>query len=212
MEDISQRIGNLPFLCQHGLQVEVLISAQQRIEQQLANTLRLRVNPNPWIEVRRTALDDHDGSVGIRLVSTSVQGEEQKQQPNAPQQPARGFRTKHLAPRTFLTHTTPCRESPAAWPLLPKEYCPAVVATSGMQAGQRPPLLSRPPVGLGLPSSAPATSSAQVVLRSSASGWGSLRRRPIRDSRDTSRASSPSRPKSRSFVPSTPSQSPACLP
>ena len=59
VEDISQRIWNLPSLRQPRLNIEVLVTRQQRIEEKFANALRLRVDPNARIKIRRAAFDNH---------------------------------------------------------------------------------------------------------------------------------------------------------
>ena len=76
VEDVGQRIGNLPALGQPGLHVEMLIASEQRVEEKLVNALRLRVDPNSRIEIRRTALNNHDQRVGIGSLGA---GEERQQ-------------------------------------------------------------------------------------------------------------------------------------
>ncbi len=73
MEDIGQRIGNLPALGQHRLQIEVLIAAEKRIEDQHINALGLRVQPHARIEIRWAALDDHDQGVGVGAARATSQ-------------------------------------------------------------------------------------------------------------------------------------------
>jgi hypothetical protein len=65
MENVGQRIGNLPTLCQTGLNVEMLVASQQGVEDKFVNALRLAIDPNSRIEVRRAALDNHYQRVGI---------------------------------------------------------------------------------------------------------------------------------------------------
>ncbi len=71
MKDVGQRIGNFPALRQPGLQVEVIVAADQGIEEQLVDALRLRVDADARIEVDGTALDDHDQRVGVGLAANT---------------------------------------------------------------------------------------------------------------------------------------------
>src|SRR5207248_6209108 len=52
-------------LRQPGTQLEVLIAADERIEQQRVNALRLRVDSDSGVEIRGAALDDHHQRMGI---------------------------------------------------------------------------------------------------------------------------------------------------
>ena len=75
MKNIGLRIGYFPTVSQPRLQVEVVVPADQRIEEQFVDSLRLRINSDPRIKIRRTALNDHDQRVGIGFVRAT--GEEQ---------------------------------------------------------------------------------------------------------------------------------------
>ena len=67
MKNIGTRIGYVPAHCQLRLYVQVLIARQQIIKQQTVDALRLRIQPNSRIQIRRAALDNHDQRVRIRL-------------------------------------------------------------------------------------------------------------------------------------------------
>ena len=73
MKDVGERIGSLPSLGEHGLDVEVMIACQQRVEEQFVNALRLCIDTNPRIEVQRAALDDHHQGVRVGLVGAGTQ-------------------------------------------------------------------------------------------------------------------------------------------
>ena len=76
MKNVGQRIGNLP-ACRHaGLQIEMLIATDKRIEDEHVNAFRPGIGANAWIEIRRSGLDDHHQRVGVGLARTC--GEEQK--------------------------------------------------------------------------------------------------------------------------------------
>src|SRR5579859_1984002 len=74
VEDISQPIGDLIALGQHGLQVKVLVAAKERVKDQHVNALGLRVNAGTRIEVCRAALDDHHQ--GARVGTSRTSGEQ----------------------------------------------------------------------------------------------------------------------------------------
>ena len=59
MKYVSSRVRNLPAFGERRLQVEVLVTPQQGVEQQLVDALRLRIGPDAGIEIRGTAFDDH---------------------------------------------------------------------------------------------------------------------------------------------------------
>ena len=65
MKNVGLRIGNFPAVGQPGLQVKVIVAADQRIEEQIVDAFRLRVHADARIEIGGTALDDHDQRVGI---------------------------------------------------------------------------------------------------------------------------------------------------
>ena len=65
MEDIGQRIGNIPAFGQAGGDVEMVVAGQQVVEDEVVDALGLRVQADAGIEVGRAALDDHHQGVGI---------------------------------------------------------------------------------------------------------------------------------------------------
>jgi hypothetical protein len=77
VKDVGERIRHFPSFRQAWLNVQMLIAGQQSIEEKLANPLRLRIKTNAWVEIRGTALDDHDKSVridGVRARESCKQG------------------------------------------------------------------------------------------------------------------------------------------
>ncbi len=80
MEDVGLRIGNLPTFGQPRLQVEVLVAADERIEEQFVNALRLRVNPDTRIEIGGAALDDHHQRVGVGLMRAAGENKQRRTQ------------------------------------------------------------------------------------------------------------------------------------
>jgi hypothetical protein len=60
VKNISLGIGNFPTVSQPRLQIEMVIPTDERIKEQVVDPLRLRIDPDPGVKVRRTALDDHD--------------------------------------------------------------------------------------------------------------------------------------------------------
>ena len=73
VKDVGERVGRLPALCQPGLDVEVFVAADERVEDQRVDVLRLAVSANARIEISRTALDDHYDSPGsvLRMAAAS---------------------------------------------------------------------------------------------------------------------------------------------
>ena len=65
VEDIGQRIGNVPALGQAGGDIEVVAAGQQVVEDEVVDALRLRVQTDARIEVGGAALDDHHQGVGV---------------------------------------------------------------------------------------------------------------------------------------------------
>ena len=66
VEDVSQRIGNLPTFSKRG-HVQVIVAGEQVVEDQVVDPLRLSVEADAGIEVGRAAFDDHDQGVGVGL-------------------------------------------------------------------------------------------------------------------------------------------------
>src|SRR5690348_15568002 len=59
VKHVCLRIGNVPPLRQPGLQVEMLVAVNQRVEKEFVNALRVRVDTDSRVEVGWAALDDH---------------------------------------------------------------------------------------------------------------------------------------------------------
>jgi hypothetical protein len=71
MKDPRQRIGPLPACGQPGLQIEVLILAHQRVVDQLAHALGLRISPLSKVEIVRRAFDEEVQRVRVALHGTT---------------------------------------------------------------------------------------------------------------------------------------------
>ena len=67
MEDVRLRIGNFPPLGEPRLELEVLVAAHERVEQQLVDALGLRIDADARVKVRGAAFDEDDDRVGIGL-------------------------------------------------------------------------------------------------------------------------------------------------
>ncbi len=65
VEDVGQRIGNVPAFGQAGGDVKVVAAGEQVVEDEIIDAFRLRVQADAGIEVGGTALDDHHQGVGI---------------------------------------------------------------------------------------------------------------------------------------------------
>ena len=59
VENVGQWIGNLPTLCQPGLNIEVLVAREKGVEEKLVNAFRLPVDPNSRVEIRWAAFNNH---------------------------------------------------------------------------------------------------------------------------------------------------------
>src|SRR5579871_6828727 len=103
MKDVSQRIRNLPALCQKRLHVEMIVALEQIVEKQSVNTLGLGIYADARIKIRRAALDDHDQRVGIGLRCARKQGKER-----------RYYQHKKAQATVALTHKKSFREWPAS--------------------------------------------------------------------------------------------------
>ena len=68
MEDVGFRIEDLPRIGEERFQLEVLIAADKRVEEQVANALGLSIESDARVEVGRAVLDDHDDGVGVGLL------------------------------------------------------------------------------------------------------------------------------------------------
>ena len=80
MKDVGQRIGNFPAVGQRRLQIKVIVPAHQRVEQQLADALRLRIYTHARIKIGGAALDDHHQRVGIGLARAAEEEEQQQRE------------------------------------------------------------------------------------------------------------------------------------
>ena len=78
MKDVGQWIGDFPTLGKPWLQIEVFVAADQRVEKQFVNSLRLRIHSHAGIEVGGAALDDHYQRVGIGLARAAGEKDHQK--------------------------------------------------------------------------------------------------------------------------------------
>ena len=76
MKNVGLRIGDLPTLGQPWLQLEVIVAADQRVEEKLVDSLRLRIDADTGVEVGWAALDDHHQRVGIGFARAAEQGAE----------------------------------------------------------------------------------------------------------------------------------------
>ena len=76
MEDVGARVGHVPLLGQPRLDVEMLITMHQRIEDQLINALRLGVGADTRIKIGGTKLNDHHQRVGRGMMGAGNQKQE----------------------------------------------------------------------------------------------------------------------------------------
>ena len=65
VENVGQGIGNLPALRQRRRHVQMIIAIQEVIEDQRVDAFGVRVDPDPGIEIRGTALNNHHQHVGV---------------------------------------------------------------------------------------------------------------------------------------------------
>ena len=59
VEDVSERVWDVPLFGQAGLNIEVFVTCEQIVKDQIINSFRLSINANSRIEIRGTALNDH---------------------------------------------------------------------------------------------------------------------------------------------------------
>ena len=71
MEDIGDRVGLVPACGKPGLELVVLVSAYERVEDEHVDALRLRVDADPRIEACRAGLDEHDGGIRVGFAAAS---------------------------------------------------------------------------------------------------------------------------------------------
>ena len=76
VKDICQRIASLPTFSDPWLQIEVLVFAHERIEQQFVDALRLGIGTNAWIKIRRTGLNEKSNCVGIGTTAGAANQEQ----------------------------------------------------------------------------------------------------------------------------------------
>jgi hypothetical protein len=67
MEDIRQRLGNVPALRDPGMQIEMFVAVEKGVKEQLAYAFGLGINAHARIKVRGTALDNHHQRICRRL-------------------------------------------------------------------------------------------------------------------------------------------------
>lgn len=65
MEDIRERIGNLPTLGYPGMQYEMFVFANERIEKKLVDAFRKCVGADSRVQICRAAFDQHHDCVRI---------------------------------------------------------------------------------------------------------------------------------------------------
>jgi hypothetical protein len=63
VEYVRKRIGILPALGQAWLNIEMLITSEKIIEQQVIDALGIGIQSYAGIQIRGTVLDDHDQRV-----------------------------------------------------------------------------------------------------------------------------------------------------
>ncbi len=80
MEDVGERIRNLPALRQSRRHIQILSARQQIVEDQVINPFRLRVDSHPRVKIRGTRLNNHDQRIGIRLCRTGQRREHRDKQ------------------------------------------------------------------------------------------------------------------------------------
>jgi hypothetical protein len=59
MKNVGPRVGNLPTLGEARMDVQVLVSSQEIVENEVINALGIRVESYPWIEIGRVVFNDH---------------------------------------------------------------------------------------------------------------------------------------------------------
>src|SRR5215469_10713394 len=82
VKDVSPGIGDLPALREFRLHVEVLVTSQEIVEDQLIDALGLAIESHARIEVCGAGFDDHDQGVGIRATGAGEQRQGQGQRQN----------------------------------------------------------------------------------------------------------------------------------
>src|SRR6266446_2181495 len=65
VKDVCQGIGNIPSFRQARRDVEMGVTGEQVVEDEIVDALGLRFQTHPGIEVGGTALDDHYQGVGV---------------------------------------------------------------------------------------------------------------------------------------------------
>ena len=122
VEDVSERIGNLPALRQSRLDVEMVVARQQRVEEKFVNALGLPVDAHSRVQIRGAALNNHDQRVGVGRLRAGEKREEQSANGQENSYPSKkdchperseGPRSLVLLPSP-LTHTRSSPELPPA--------------------------------------------------------------------------------------------------
>src|SRR5271157_3477673 len=194
VEDVGLRIGNFPIVSQPRLQVEVLIAPDEGIEEQLVNPLRLRVNPDPGIEVGRAAFDDHDQRVGIglaRATGKKKQQADQREQAGDYRDPSTRARNDSAPSLRMTTKRGFFQGGCSIIISFHPERCEVATAT---ERSRRTPIVSRPvsfpthsSLCPGLPASAPRLQKARSTACGATSDTPATRRRPLLSPRRASR-------------------------
>ncbi len=67
MENVGERIGDLPAFGQTGADIEMRVAGEQVVEDKIVDAFRLSVQTHAGIEVGGAALNDHDHGIGVRF-------------------------------------------------------------------------------------------------------------------------------------------------
>ena len=94
MKNIRQRVGGFPAFRQPRVYSGASVPPQQAVKNQRPDPLRLRIRPDPGIEVQRTGLDEHHDGLRIARSHRAAQptGEGDS-----------GHRKEHQQPNMLLT-------------------------------------------------------------------------------------------------------------
>ena len=65
MENISERVWDFPAFRKSWRHIQIVAARKQIVEDQVVDALRLRIDPHPRIQIRRTRLNQHDQRIGI---------------------------------------------------------------------------------------------------------------------------------------------------
>src|SRR5262249_51457798 len=144
VKHVRSRIRHLPSLGNPGADRESIVTAHQGIEDQLINTLRLRVGPDAGVEIRRAVLDDHHQRAGPGRPGAGKRAGKDKKERHPQRTRSNTEEFGSYRPRLLCTfvcfavrHMRFFPAPPAASLPWRKEYCRAAVATSDTRARQR---------------------------------------------------------------------------